>query len=89
MILFYATDFKNPGISQNATMCPAKKFFFRILNRAHAIAALEPRHGQRSAVLKIESDGANRLFTFHGPEIWTNHDQSEFYDPGRLPGRRK
>jgi hypothetical protein len=51
-----------------------KTSFFEILNRANAIAALEPRHGQRSAVLKIESDGANRLSTFHGPEIWTNHD---------------
>ena len=40
MTLFYATDFKDPGISQNVTMCPAKKFLFRILNRAHAIAAL-------------------------------------------------
>jgi len=74
MTLFYATDFKDPGISENATMCPAKKLLFLELNRAHANRSAEPRHGQRSAVLKIESEGANSLSTFHGLEIWTNHD---------------
>jgi len=51
-----------------------KNFFFRILNRASAIGALS--HDMLSAplVLQIESDGVNRLSTFHGREIWTNHD---------------